>query len=349
VSERESAVVGSILGTAAGDAIGLPYEGLTRARAARLLGRPDRHRLLGGRGMVSDDTEHTCMVAQALLRSGGAPDEFATQLGRSLRLWILGLPAGVGLATLRACGRLWLGIPPARSGVHSAGNGAAMRSAILGAAVDDRTTLLELVRASTRVTHTDPRAYHGAAAIALAARAARAGDVDAGAFVADLQRTLGAEASELVERIERAAASAGQGATTVAYAASIDQANGVSGFVMHSVPVALHAWLRHPRSFRDAIVDVVECGGDTDTTAAMTGGIIGAAVGRSGIPAAWLAGLFEWPRTVDWMTELGEAVDGSRARPTPGPRLGGAAIALRNALFLAVVLGHGVRRALPPY
>lgn len=67
-------ITGCLLGTAVGDAIGLPYEGLTRQRAARLLGAPDRHRLLFGRGMVSDDTEHTCMVAQALIVSGGDPE-----------------------------------------------------------------------------------------------------------------------------------------------------------------------------------------------------------------------------------------------------------------------------------
>src|SRR4029077_13818183 len=69
LGERERAIVGSILGTAVGDAIGLPYEGLSPRRARRAFGPPDRHRFLLGRGMVSDDTEHTCMVAQALMSS----------------------------------------------------------------------------------------------------------------------------------------------------------------------------------------------------------------------------------------------------------------------------------------
>ena len=64
---RDSAqmhVVGSILGTAVGDAMGLPYEGLSRRRGKRLIGPPDRHHFFFGRGMVSDDTELTCMVSQ---------------------------------------------------------------------------------------------------------------------------------------------------------------------------------------------------------------------------------------------------------------------------------------------
>ncbi|TVS08433.1 MAG: hypothetical protein EA424_28605 [Planctomycetaceae bacterium] len=44
----------------------------------------------------------------------------------------LGLPAGVGMATARACLKLWLGFPPKRSGVDSAGNGPAMGKAVLG-------------------------------------------------------------------------------------------------------------------------------------------------------------------------------------------------------------------------
>jgi ADP-ribosylglycohydrolase len=44
----ETHIVGCILGTAVGDAIGLPYEGLSRRRAAKLLGQPDRHRFFYG-------------------------------------------------------------------------------------------------------------------------------------------------------------------------------------------------------------------------------------------------------------------------------------------------------------
>ncbi len=64
--DREGSIIGCLMGAAIGDALGLPYEGLSRQRAARLLGPPDRYRLIGNRGMVSDDTEHLCLVAQAL-------------------------------------------------------------------------------------------------------------------------------------------------------------------------------------------------------------------------------------------------------------------------------------------
>jgi len=62
---NEKAIIGCILGTAVGDALGLPYEGVAPRRAKRLLGPPDRYRFLFGHGMISDDTEHTCMVAMS--------------------------------------------------------------------------------------------------------------------------------------------------------------------------------------------------------------------------------------------------------------------------------------------
>jgi ADP-ribosylglycohydrolase len=50
--------------------------------------------------------------------------------------------------------------------------------------------------------------------------------------------------------------------------------------VLHTVPVALHACFRYPDDVRTAVLETVHCGGDTDSTAAIVGGILGARVGR---------------------------------------------------------------------
>src|SRR5438105_4572061 len=103
MSGRQGQLAGVLLGTAVGDALGLPREGLLPGRARALFGGPPLgHRLLFGRGMVSDDTEHTCLVGAALLREPADPARFARALAWGLRLWLLGLPTGVGFATLRA-------------------------------------------------------------------------------------------------------------------------------------------------------------------------------------------------------------------------------------------------------
>lgn len=350
--EQADAIAGAILGCAVGDALGLPYEGLSRRRGRRLLGDPDRHRFIFGRGMVSDDTEHTCMVAQALCAAPTDADAFARHLAWRLRWWLLGLPAGIGSATLRATLRLWLGYRADRSGVFSAGNGPAMRSPILGAAIDDVERLRAFVRASTRLTHTDPKASHGAFAVAVAAWCAKRGLVTPAAFFEQLRRAGGGDSSgefdELLAEVERSVAA---GDSTEALADQLGCSRGVSGYVYHAVPVALHAWLSHPLDYRSAVPAVIRCGGDADTTAAIVGAIVGAGVGRAGIPAEWRDRVWEWPRSVAWMTRLAAATgDAVRAGvPTRPPRSLPVAGLARNAVFLAVVLGHVARRLLPPY
>lgn len=51
---NQKAIIGCVLGTAVGDALGLPYEGMSPSRAHKLLGPPDRYRFVLGRGMISD-------------------------------------------------------------------------------------------------------------------------------------------------------------------------------------------------------------------------------------------------------------------------------------------------------
>src|SRR5262245_17391522 len=88
-----------LVGQAIGDAVGLPREGMTPRRARRRFGSEPRHALVLGRGMVSDDTEHAFMTAQALLASGGEVRRFDRSLGWRLRGWIAALPCGVGWGT----------------------------------------------------------------------------------------------------------------------------------------------------------------------------------------------------------------------------------------------------------
>lgn len=106
---KKAAVIGCIIGTAIGDAMGLPVEGLSTRRQSLMYPEISEHHFFMGRGMVSDDTEHTCMVAQSLIVSGGDLPIFSQQLALRFRFWLLSLVAGIGFATLRAILKLWLG------------------------------------------------------------------------------------------------------------------------------------------------------------------------------------------------------------------------------------------------
>jgi len=130
-SQKAISITGCLIGTAIGDAFGLPYEGLSKQRQNKLYPNIKNHNFIFNKGMISDDTEHTCMVAQSLIVSAGNTSIFTKQLAYLLKFWLLGLPAGIGSATLKSIIKLWLGFPPHKSGVFSAGNGAAMRSTII--------------------------------------------------------------------------------------------------------------------------------------------------------------------------------------------------------------------------
>lgn len=334
---------GLLLGTAVGDSLGLPREGLSRRRAMRMYPGELRQRLIAGRGMLSDDTEHACMTAQALLAAGDDSSAFARVLAWKLRWWLLAGPAGIGLGTLRSLVRLWLGFSPSRSGVRSAGNGAAMRAPIIGAWFDDLDRMTSFVTASTAMTHRDPRAHSGALAIAIAAHhAVRDGEVSAGSVLDNIRRrTDDAELCQALERVERALV---RNIEPVELAADLGLARGVSGYVHHTVPVCLHAWLRSPRAFRQAVGDVVMLGGDSDTTGAIVGALTGASAGESAIPPEWLA-IVDFPRSVRWIRSLGKRL-ATRSEP---PALWWPAVPVRNAFFMSIVILTGLRRLLPPY
>ena len=350
----DTAFAGAVLGTAVGDALGLPREGLSRRRAARVFGGPPLgHRFVFGRGMVSDDTEHTCMVAQALIASRGEPDRFARSLAWRLRGWLLGLPAGVGFGTLRAVAKLLIGFPPSLSGVRSAGNGPAMRAAVVGLYAGENGALLrELVQRSTRITHTDPRAFEGALVVALGARygAARGADgIDAWSFIEEMIAAVSGD--ELIGHLRSVRDFLREDRSAEAFADHIGQVRGVGGYVNHTVPVALFCWLKHRHDFRRALETAICLGGDTDTVGAIVGALAGATLGPDAIPAAWRGRLIEWPRSVRWLRRLasrlaGAATADSSAHPC---RLFLPGLVPRNLLFLLVVLLHGLRRLVPPY
>ncbi len=337
--------LGCLLGTAVGDALGLPFENLTSQRRAKLFGEVSGYRLVFGRGMGSDDTEHTVHVARALIRSRGDVEGFRHALSRSLRAWFVCLPAGAGKATIFGCLRMLIGVSPTRSGIHSAGNGPAMRSAIIGVMYhDDPERMRQLVEASTVMTHSDPVALTGALLVAMAAGSLGAPD------------KLMSELLEFVARddiwrtpITRLRESLAQGESTLDFARSTCPASGVSGYIVHTVPVALHAALS-ATSVSDAVNSAVECGGDTDTTGAIAGAICGARLGPATIPSEWLNGWVDTPITMSYLRDLADRLSKvSAGEPAPPAGFAWWKVPPRNVSFFLILLVHIGRRMLPPY
>jgi ADP-ribosyl-[dinitrogen reductase] hydrolase len=347
-------LVGTLLGTAVGDALGVVVEGCRGDVIARRFPELDRYGLwpFVDVGIVSDDTEQSALVAQALLRSDpGDPAPVVRAFRRSLAGWFLRLPWGLGLATLRACVRILFGFQ--HSGVHSAGNGAAMRAAIVGVYfADDAEARRHHGEALARVTHTDVRA------------------VESALFVAELAAGLSQTTSEAQHSFEarRQAVTAALGAITnveletacvraidrVAANPSIEpdelgRALGNTGFVLHTLPLAIACFLRDGDHPLRAVVTAIGAGGDTDTTAAIVGAWAGAlhGAGPASFPPALFAQLQRGPFGEVHLRALGEHLAAKKharavATGTPSPSFRWPLALLRNLGLYPVVVTHAL-------
>ena len=86
-----------------------------------------------------------------------------------------------------------------------------------------------------------------------------------------------------------------------------------NGWVIHAIQAAYKAVLmtatESPEDLVKGIEAAVRCGNDTDTVAAIAGGLLGARWGLSAIPAGWLELIHGWPgyRAAD-IEALAEAI-----------------------------------------
>lgn len=335
-TEREARLSGILLGTAIGDALGLPFEGMTGAAIARAGFAPNRYRLLGRTGFVSDDTEQSALVAKSLARHPRDREACCRVFRRALLGWFCRLPWGVGMGTLQACVRVALGFR--RSGVRSAGNGAAMRAAIIGGffadAAEERRAWSDAV---AEVTHTDARAVEGARFVAelaaLAVRAPAPSQLDASPALAVVQE------EELRRALETSLELARCGAATEEAAAAL----GTTGFVVSSVPFATFCFVRDAHDPARALAEVVRGGGDTDTNAAIVGAWLGALHGERGLPRALVSHLCEGPFGKTHLRALAADLLRAGAGHAPTARYRWPVAFVRNLLLFPVVLLHAVR------
>jgi ADP-ribosyl-[dinitrogen reductase] hydrolase len=225
----------------------------------------------------------------------------------------------------------------------SAGNGPAMRAALIGVYfADDLERLIEFCDRSSVITHRDPRAVVGARVVAIAARCAVL-ELDDETFFREaisVCRVGSVAVDAWINALRWIKSSSEVQLSVDDFAASIGGTDCVSGFVMESVPVAVYGWLAGRLGLRAALESVIRLGGDTDTIGAIVGGLCGAS--GAAIPSDLVEGLWEWPRGVKWMRLLAArfASDGEPLRfawPLVWPR---------NALFAGVVLYHGFKRLL---
>lgn len=275
-------MIGAVIGSATGDALGAPFE--FELPGAYLRRFPDgAGRMDGGGGWepgeATDDTQMAVLMAESLLARGGLDP---ADVFDRFRRWAAWDPKDIGLQTERVLtsGAPWDLAAARHFGTdrRAAGNGALMRATTSAVhfAHAGREATMEAARTLAALTHGDPAAWEGAAIYHEMLRVALDGDDP----LAALPDTLAAVRVAHRERWAR----------VLAPGWHPDTATEFNGAVWPCLGSAVWA-LRTTGSFEEALRAAIDLGGDTDTVAAVTGGLAGARHGVRAVPAAWTAAL----------------------------------------------------------
>ena len=287
--------LGCLLGCAIGDALGAPFEGLWSHCI------PDGETLLAGyaefegypRGQFTDDTQLTLATVKSILTTGGVSPE---HVARSIAaLWKRQAVIGPGGACTSAAHtflrtRDWTTCGAAAG---QAGNGTAMRTAVLGLLFLSQPEQLPGVVADiSRITHQDPRSIAGGVAVAKAAQLFTCEMADDPRLfcsaVANVIAPICPPFAELVGRLPVLAQQPPETALPVIAWAGMDRPEFdtpiITPFVIPTVLAALWCLLRHPASWASAVTSAVRLGGDVDTLGAIVGSLSGVKLGVHAIP-----------------------------------------------------------------
>jgi ADP-ribosylglycohydrolase len=271
---------GCLLGGAVGDALGAAIEFDDMATIRRRFGDTgiqDPVEVYGRVGAITDDTQMTLATGEGILRGdlwGAYQRWLQTQEDPRLRR----APGNTCLAALKA-GRPQDG----RAANGSKGCGGVMRVAPCGLVAGlHEDGPFHLGVAAAALTHGHPTGYLAAGALAVVVRwLCRGRPLDLA--VDEAIRTLLPEAGseEVVDALHRAQDLAEEGPGDVARL-------GQGWIAEEALAIAVYCALVHPGDFAAAVRLAANHSGDSDSTAAITGNIMGAYHGVRRLPPEWL-------------------------------------------------------------
>lgn len=264
--------IAAYFGLAIGDALGATVEFLTPREIVEQHGE---HRdIVGGgwlrlrKGRVTDDTEMSLALGQSILTSGGVNAVAAAQ---AFSDWMRTKPVDIGNTVRRGIGHFrQTGLAEVPLHDYDAGNGACMRTLpialyTLGA---DVATVDAAHRTQAHVTHHNLVSDAGTLAVIQMVQTGLRGGTRA-----ELQTI----AEALVAADER-------------YRFDRRRMENPGGYIVETLRAVFQA-LFATDNFEAALIDVVNRGGDADTTSAILGMIAGAFYGLDAIPKRWLTAL----------------------------------------------------------
>jgi ADP-ribosyl-[dinitrogen reductase] hydrolase len=262
--------LGAYLGLAVGDALGATVEFMTKGEIQEKYGL--HKKMIGGGwlhlapGQITDDTEMCLCLGRALRNKKGFD---IVEVCEQFAAWLKTGPVDVGNTCRRGIRRyITHGTVDGGFCDGDGGNGAAMRNLPVAIATVGRPDLLEeWTIAQSHVTHNHPLSDDAGLAL--------------GRMVHGLLKGLGMkeareEARKLVEKHKIFKFETYRGLS--------------SAYVVDTMQTVLHFYFVTD-SFKSCLIEVVNQGGDADTTGALAGMLAGATYGVNEIPSAWLGKL----------------------------------------------------------
>lgn len=274
----------ALLGAVVGNQLGVTTEGLGTPEAIRARfpdGVWDPAPPPAG-SPYDADSALSLLLAESLAERG---DFDAGDVAARWLRWMKLDGRGLGRRTRRVLYLVERGAEPfdaARRALDSgqktnAGNGAVTRGLPVALRFhDDPARLVRVATQQAALTHADERCLWASAAVALAARELLHGNHY---FVDEVLHRLADRAPRVLLDAIRRSVRESQEDLPIAVPEE-------HGYVVHCVEIAF--WFAtQGRTFEDALVYLVQAGGDTDGNATLAGGLLGARDGESAIPQRW--------------------------------------------------------------
>ena len=270
----QSKAVAAYLGLAIGDALGATVEFMSAAQIHAQLGVHDS--IIGGGwlglkpGQVTDDTTMSLALGESILKTGIVD---ASAVAQSFSDWYVNNPVDIGNTVKRGITHFrYTGTPYMAENFSSAGNGACMRTlpvALATYGICDDITISIASRDQAHVTHNNPLSDAATECVIKMIQAALSG-YDKAELKHDLVEKLYKRYPEFNELDK-----------------PIDTP---TGYIVETMQAVLQAFFTTD-SFEACLINVVNRGGDADTTGAIAGMIAGSYYGLGAVPDRWLTKL----------------------------------------------------------
>ncbi len=263
---------GAYLGLAIGDALGATTEFMTPSEIR--LKHKQHNKIIGGGwlnlrpGKVTDDTEMTLALGASIIQNQAV---IALKVAETFSDWMRSKPVDIGHTVRRGIIQFRNnGMTEVPENEHDAGNGACMRCLPIALYYWNKPLeqMIQANRKQSHVTHHNPVADAGTEAVLQMITCALNGGSKS-----EMQQI----ADALVEKHK-------------VYRYDQKRQENPSGWIVETLKVVFQAFFQN-QSFYDILVDVVNRGGDADTTGAIAGMLAGAYYGLDAIPGQWLKAL----------------------------------------------------------